>query len=194
MLPELFEDINKPYEKLTEDGCILYPEQCTFLCQISIVSLIASLYAIYKEYYELAVIPFGVFLTSIIYWYNPTPDSWRKTLDVTYVKFALFYNIIRAYNSEYYILYYITIIISLCFYPLGIYLYNKQMYWESTYAHSMVHIIANISNFILYTGHVIPLTDYFEYFNPIFTTQNNLDECSNLIQLQNIEYKETTYF
>ena len=68
------------------------------------------------------------------------------------------------------------------------------MYWESTYAHSMVHIIANISNFILYTGHVIPLTDYFKYFNPIFTTQNNLDECSNLIQLQNIEYKETTYF
>ena len=30
MLLEVFEDINKPYEKLTEDGCILYPEQCHF--------------------------------------------------------------------------------------------------------------------------------------------------------------------
>ena len=194
MLPELFENINKPYENVTEDGCILYPEQCHFLCKISIISLIASLYAIYKEYYELAVIPFGVFLTSIIYWYNPITDSWRKTLDITYVQFALFYNIIRAYKSEYYILYYITISISLCFYPLGIYLYHKKMYWESTYAHSMIHIIANISNFILYTGYVIPLTDYFEYFNPIFTTQINLDECSQFIPLQNIEFKETTYF
>ena len=137
-----------------------------FLCKISFLSLIAAFYAIYKDYYELALIPFGVFLTSIIYWYKPT-NCWRKTLDITYVKFALVYNIIRAYNSEYYILYYITVFISLCFYPLGIYLYNKQLYWESTYAHSMVHIIANISNIILYTGSVLPLTYYFDYFNPI---------------------------
>ena len=51
------------------------------------------------------------------------------------------------------------------FYPLGIYLYNKQLYWESTYAHSMVHIISNISNLILYSGSIIPLATYFEYFN-----------------------------
>ena len=173
MLTDIIENINKPYEELTEDGCILYPEQCTFLCKISIVSLIASLYAVYKEHYELALIPFGVFLTSIIYWYNPTPDTWRKTLDVTYVKFALFYNIIRAYNSEYYTLYYITIIISLCFYPLGIYLYNKKMYWESTYAHSMVHIISNISNIILYTGAIVPFTQNYEYFIPIINILSN---------------------
>ena len=118
MIEELFENINQPYKTLTEDGCILYPEQCYFLCKISILSLLASLYALYKEYYELALIPFGVFLTSLIYWHKPIPNSWRHTLDVTYVKFALFYNSIRAYNSEYYIIYYITIIISLCFYPL----------------------------------------------------------------------------
>jgi hypothetical protein len=186
MLTELFENINKPYEQLTEDGCILYPDQCHFLCKISIISLISSLYALYKDYYELAVIPFGVFLTSIIYWYKPIPNSWRQTLDVTYVKFAVFYNIIRAYNSEYYILYYITAIIGLCFYPLGIYLYNKKMYWESTYAHSMGHIIANISNFILYTGYVIPFTTYVDYFNSLFTTQLILDECNPLIHLENI--------
>ena len=64
------------------------------------------------------------------------------------------------------------------------------MYWESTYAHSMIHIIANISNFILYTGYVIPFTDYINYFNSLFTTQLNLNECSPLIQLQNIEFKD----
>ena len=170
MITDIFEIINKPYDDLTDDGCILYPEQCSFICKVSIVSIISSLYAIYKEYYELALIPFFAFLTSISYWYKPT-NCWRKTLDVTYIKFSLVYTIIRAYNSEYYILYYITIIISLCVYSLGIYLYNKKLYWESTYAHSMVHILANISNIILYTGYVIPLSDYFEYFNSIFTTQ-----------------------
>ena len=154
-----------------------------FLCKIAFLSLFSAFYAIYKGYYELALIPFGVFLTSIIYWYKPT-NCWRQTLDITYVKFALFYNIIRAYNSEYYIFYYITVFISLCFYPLGIYLYNKQLYWESTYAHSMVHIIANISNIILYTGTVLPLTYYFDYFNPVhipFPTVNSIIECNNHI-------------
>ena len=170
MVTDIIEKFCNTNNNLTEDGCILYPEQCSFLCKISLFSLIASLFAIYQEKYDLAIVVFGVFVTSIIYWHKPT-NCWRKTLDVIYVKFALFYHILRAYNSEYYTLYYITIIISLCFYPLGIYLYNKKMYWESTYAHSMVHIIANISNFILYTGYVIPLNNYFEYFNSIFTNQ-----------------------
>ncbi len=60
------------------------------------------------------------------------------------------------------------------------------MYWESIYSHSMVHIIANISNFILYTGYVIPLTDYFDYLNPIFTNQINLEDCNQLINLEKI--------
>ena len=195
MASEIFENIiltpTSPYESenLTEDGCILYPDQCSFICKISILSLIASIYAVYKEKYDLALVVFGVFLTSLIYWHKPT-NCWRKTLDIIYVKFALFYHMIIAYNSEYYTLYYITIFISLCFYPLGIYLYNNKMYWESTYAHSMVHIIANISNIILYTGYVIPVSDYFAHFNSIFTCQTNqttINDCSPipLINLQN---------
>lgn len=195
MVTEIFENIIEPpppytSDKLTEDGCILYPDQCTFLCKISILSLISSLYAVYKEKYDLALVVFCVFLTSLIYWNKPT-NCWRKTLDIIYVKFALFYHMLRAYNSEYYTLYYITIFISLCFYPLGIYLYNKKLYWESTYAHSMVHIIANISNIILYSGYVIPLTDHFDYLNSIFTTQINqttINDCiPNPIPLINLQ-------
>ena len=61
------------------------------------------------------------------------------------------------------------------------------MYWESTYAHSMVHIIANLSNIILYTGYVVPLSEYFDYFNSLFnsqtiqtnlTIQTTINECS----------------
>ena len=70
-------------------------------------------------------------------------------------------------------MYYITLIISMCFYPLGIYLYNKKLYWESTYAHSMVHIISNISNIILYTGAIVPFTQNYEYFIPIINILSN---------------------
>jgi hypothetical protein len=182
MLTEILEHFTTPANNLTEDGCILYPDQCLFLCKISILSLMSSLYAVYKEQYELAFIPFGVFLTSLMYWHKPT-NCWRKTLDITYVKIALIYNMIRAYNSEYYIYYYITAFISLCFYPLGIYLYNKKLYWESTYVHSMVHIIANISNIILYSGYVMPFTDYFDYFgNPLENT--TILDCATIINNQ----------
>ena len=181
-------------EKLTEDGCILYPEQYSFLCKVSFLSLFLSIYAIYKEHYDLAIVVAGVFLTSINYWYKPTA-CWRQTLDIAYVKFALFYHIIRAYNSEYYLLYYITLIISMCFYPLGIYLYNKKLYWESTYAHSMVHIISNISNIILYTGAIVPITQYYEYFIPIINilSNNNCNLESNTNTITNTITITNTY-
>ena len=35
-------------------------------------------------------------------------------------------------------------------YPTSIYLYKKKCYWWSTYVHCMVHIVANISNAVLY--------------------------------------------
>jgi hypothetical protein len=91
---------------------------------------------------------------------------------------------LRAYNSEFYIIYYITLAISLCFYPLGIYLYNKKLYWESTYAHSMVHIISNISNLILYSGTILPITNYFEYFNnPVENINTNILDCNTIIDI-----------
>ena len=32
------------------------------------------------------------------------------------------------------------------------YLYKKKYYWSSTYVHCMLHIMANISNMVLYSG------------------------------------------
>jgi len=62
--------------------------------------LISCIYAIYKNHYDLALVPGGVFLTSINYWRCPD-YSWRRYLDMIYVKLALIYQIYRAYNAEY---------------------------------------------------------------------------------------------
>jgi hypothetical protein len=143
--------------------CILCPEQYFLIWRVSFLSLFSSIYAIYNNHYDLAIVPGGVFCTSIMYWYKPD-YSWRRTIDMNYVKMALCYQIIRAYNSTYSRYYYYSLIISILFYPIGIYFYKKKLFWNSTYAHCLLHIFANIGNFILYSGKIEPITIYISYF------------------------------
>jgi hypothetical protein len=153
---------------IIQNKCILCQEQSYCIWQLSFLSLISSLYAIYKGYYDLALVPGGIFLTSINYWRNPD-YSWRRILDMTYIKFAVIYQIIRAYQSQYSTLYYMILFISICWYPIGIYFYKKKSFWLSTYSHCILHIIANISNYILYSGYIVPISEnpIFSYFIPI---------------------------
>ena len=133
------------------DNCILYPEQYNLIWRISFLSLFSSIYALRNKQYDLMLVPGGIFITSITYWYKPD-YSWRRTLDMTYVKLALCYQIIRGYKSVYFNLYCIVLSCSLFSYMLGIYFYKKRQLWKSTYSHCMLHILANIATIILYKG------------------------------------------
>jgi hypothetical protein len=133
--------------------CILEPEQYNLIFRVSFLSLGSSVYAIHNGYYDLALCPGGVFLTSITYWVKPD-YSWRRYLDMLYVKFALSYQLYKAYNSQYMVYYYTLIAITVAFYPLGVYYYKKKLYWKSTYSHCMLHLIANIANIVLYSGRI----------------------------------------
>jgi len=138
-------------EQELENKCILYPNQYKLIYNVSFISLFTCVYAIIRGHNNLCIVPGGVFLTSINYWKKPT-NSWRRYIDIGYVNLALIYQCIMAYTFTYARIYYITVCIALSLYPISIYYYNKQKYWYSTYAHCMVHIIANISNFILYSS------------------------------------------
>lgn len=133
---------------------VLYPEQCTFLWKISWLSLLSSIYAILNGHYDMAVVPGGVFITSINYWRDPVYSSWRRKVDINYIAVALTYQSIRAYTAEYAQIYYLTMIFAITFYPISYHYYYRQLYWKSTYCHSMVHVIANIANIILYSGFI----------------------------------------
>ncbi len=136
------------------NGCFLYPDQYLFIWKVAFLSLFSSTYAIYNGHYDLAFVPAGVFLTSINYWRKPQPNSWRRYIDITYVSLALSYQSIRAYNAQYSIEHYATVMLAMSFYPLGTYFYNKKQYWNATYSHSMIHVMANLSNVILYSGDI----------------------------------------
>jgi hypothetical protein len=132
---------------------ILYPEQSKLIYNVSFLSLGSSIYAVYNGYYDLAVCPGGVFLTSINYWKQPD-YSWRRYLDITYVKLAICYQLYKAYGSQYMVHYYSIMAVSVSMYLLGVHYYKQKRLWHSTYAHCMLHITANIGNLVLYSGKI----------------------------------------
>jgi hypothetical protein len=137
-------------------NCIYCREQYKIIYNISFIILGTSMYAIYNGYYDLSLCSGGVFLTSINYWRSPVYYSWQRYLDVSCVRLALMYHLYTAYKSEYMIHYYSLTFLAISFYPLGIYYYKKKMFWHSIYAHSALHIIANIANIFLYSGKITP--------------------------------------
>ena len=133
------------------ERCLLSPAQSKCIWRVSFVSAFSSAYAVYRGHYDLALVPGGVFMTSINYWRLPT-YGWRRNLDIACVWSALIYQSVRAYSMPNAVPYYRVMGIALLLYPASIYLYKKKCYWGSTYAHSMLHIIANIGNVVLYSG------------------------------------------
>jgi hypothetical protein len=139
-------------------GLCLHKEQSDLLWKTSFFSLFSAIYAFYRHYYDLMLVPGGVFLLSINYWRKPD-YSWRRYADMIYVKMCLVYQLIRSYNAENGKGYYVITGIGCMFYLLGIYYFRRKEYWKSTYAHGMVHFCGNLGCFVLYGGYIVYYKD-----------------------------------
>lgn len=144
---------------------LLEREHYITIWKASFLTILSSFYAFFRGYYDLAFIVVGVFFTSINYWRKPD-YSWRRYLDMFYVKIAMIYQIIRAYKAKNSALFYSLLFVSVAFYPIGVYFYKKGHYWLSTYSHCMLHIMANISNVVLYSGEInyTPITILYVFY------------------------------
>lgn len=146
-----------------KNGCILRDDQARFIYKVSFLCLISTSYALHRKHYDMALVPGGVFLTSINYWRRPD-YSWRRYVDMSYVSLAISYQLLRARNAEMGFYYYLFTFSALLCYPFGVNFYNKKMYWASVYAHCMLHVFANVANVYLYSGHIVPVRcDLFGY-------------------------------
>jgi hypothetical protein len=65
------------------DGSFYYPAQSFFMCKVATLFLLSSINASHKGYYDLAIGPFGIFLTSLNYWRKPVHNSLRRYIDMT---------------------------------------------------------------------------------------------------------------
>ena len=131
---------------------MIVPEaQYKFLFKVSFITLSSIIYSYSQEYYDISLNAFIVFCTSINYWRKPMRD-WRRTLDITYVRFAILYLLVRSYHSKYNIACYSIFVMIVSSYFSSRYFGKKQMYWHSVYSHSMIHLLGNIANILLSSG------------------------------------------
>jgi hypothetical protein len=131
---------------------MILPEECAYtLWCVSWLSWVSGTFAVLRGYTDLAVVPYGVWLTSINYWRNPD-YSWRRYLDIVYVQCALWYQVFRAFGSEYQTEYYILTSIGILFSPLAV-VYREDP-WKTTILHAMVHVFGNLGNMVLYSGRI----------------------------------------
>jgi hypothetical protein len=136
---------------------VIFPSKShsNFLWRTSCISIFSSIYAVYQKHYILSLLPAGVFLTSINYWRHPD-YSWRRYVDIVFSHFAIIYQIYYAFshNAEHFDLSLVFMGAGAQFFLFGIYFYNKKQYWLSTYCHSGLHLFANISIIVLYSGKI----------------------------------------
>ena len=136
--------------------------QYNLLWKTSFLALTSFSTAVYNKKYYCSLIPLTVFFTSINYWRKPD-YSCRRNIDMVCVKSSIIINIIIAYNSQYYKIYYPLLFVASSCYPISIIFYKRKNYWASVYCHAILHVLGNLSNIILYSGYILPLNE-----NPLF--------------------------
>jgi hypothetical protein len=151
MIEQYFNLIDYKPDKngLFNDGTVYHQTQYMYLWKTSWLSIISAIYAYNKGHNNLALVPFGVWFSSILYWWKPT-NGFRRYFDMSIVFTGLTYQTIFAYNVKN-CKYYFSVISIACFcYPISKYYYNKGNFWKSALIHSCIHIFGNIANFVLY--------------------------------------------
>jgi hypothetical protein len=133
-------------------------EQYIILWKTSFLSLISFATACYNKKYYCSLIPLIVFFTSINHWRKPE-YSWRRNIDLFCVRTGLVVNLIVAYNSQNYKLFYPVVFAASSCYPISIFLNKRKKIWASVYVHVCLHILGNASCIILYSGDILPLNE-----------------------------------
>jgi hypothetical protein len=144
-------ELEEDDDEIIEEGLALPKTQYIFLFRVSNLIITNVLYALHREYYDLAIVPLCVWLSSINYWRKPD-YSWRRYLDMACVHIGISYEVYRAYSLEHGNMFCYIVFVGCICYIVACYYYQKKKYWISTLLHALAHIIGNIGNLYLYSG------------------------------------------
>jgi len=137
------------------DGLILPRQQYMYLWALAWMSFASAVVAVARGYWDLAIVPAGVWLTSILYWHKPD-YSWRRYVDMGWVQLALWYQVYRAVGAENMVPFYVIMAFAVASFPVGVYFHGRREVWLCTLCHGVVHILGNVGNMTLYAGTVLP--------------------------------------
>lgn len=107
------------------DNMIVPITHANYLWTTSWLSLLSAMYAIKQGHCNMAVVPFSVYCTSLLYWHKPT-HSWRRIIDILVCNASLYYQLYIAKDASYKIPYYYTTALAVCCYPLSTYFQHKN--------------------------------------------------------------------
>ena len=130
---------------------LLPKEHSDVLFTISFLILFTTIYAFSKQKYDIAVICFIVFFTSLNHWRSPK-FGFRRNVDLVAVISGFLYIFVRAIVLDIKSLIFWGFYLAVVFlFPLGWYVQDQGYIWEATYVHCMLHLCGNTA-VILFCG------------------------------------------
>ena len=126
-----------------------YSESIFYLCFIHLIT-ISYIYYQKGTTRGLWIVSL-VTATSLLYWYHPLKDSYRRYIDIFCVNVTILYHLYIGYSSIYWIPFYSYYCIGILCYPISRYYSHRNMHWESTGFHMLLHCFAFLGNMVLYS-------------------------------------------
>ena len=150
-----FVDIDEPDSDGLFKGLILPPAHYTLLFRSSFQGFIGFFLAVARGYFDICWYPLLVTLTSLNYWRRPD-HSWRRYADMAAIQ-CMYYQMWRAYGgAQYWAANFALVVLAGAFFFAGVRMFSVKRYWASTLLHFAAHCTSNLSNIVLYSGHVPP--------------------------------------
>lgn len=127
-----------------------HPQYNWMICDISYLTGLTSLFALWRGFYGHSFWTGVVFTTSQIYWRDPNP--WMRRIDMAASASAFIYHIYASLATENPVLYVGLLAIGLAFYQTSILIDKGHMQLESFAAHCGLHVFANTAAIALCLG------------------------------------------
>lgn len=121
------------------------------LYKSSHITIITVCYAVYNKKWDYVITNVSVFITSLLYWKNPTYGLTR-TLDIYTVNTAFVYHTYTSIGSIYSKEYYYFTALAIVSYIISWKLYYKKYHFYSILFHLFLHVFANMGNIALCIG------------------------------------------
>ncbi|KAJ1490922.1 hypothetical protein T484DRAFT_1934257 [Baffinella frigidus] len=163
-------------EEREDDGLALPSLHSKWLYRCSHLCVLTALLAASLGKWDLFMIPFGAGITSINYWRRPD-YGWRRYVDIVCIQLCVYWNLVRAVDvsEPARTLFFVTEAAAILSFAPAMYYCRRPAdgNWTrflqhehadarslclSTFWHSLVHVLGNLANVILYLSDVPALS------------------------------------
>jgi hypothetical protein len=128
---------------------LVVPEKCLKCVRITFwLFLLVAIYAVWKRVYDIGIVSFAIFVTSILFWSNPT-YGFRRNMDITVVSLSMLYitiKVLRSKMSKNIIMVGLAVIL---LYSISSWMFDQNQMMNSMITHCSLHVVASAGLILL---------------------------------------------